>query len=143
HIQPGEEHNFDRESGAGRYGPYDFDSVMHYGQFDLSRDGQPTITVLPPNESWQSRIGQRDHLSRMDQLIMGFIYAFPNWRFVDGSYSGFQVGTFLQPFRNFIPGVNATPTGGTLWVQPGVYTARATYSRPQTWQAPLGGVTLN
>jgi len=70
HISDGNANNFDRESGAGRYGPYDFDSIMHYGQNDFSRDGQPTITVLPPNESWQTRIGQRDHLSRMDSLIM-------------------------------------------------------------------------
>jgi hypothetical protein len=143
HIQPGQENNFQLQSGSGRYGPYDFDSVMHYGQFDFSQDGQATITVLPPNEQWQTRIGQRTHLSRMDQLIMGFIYPFGNWRFVDQNFTGVEQGTFLQPFRGFIAGVNATPTGGTLWVQPGAYSARGTYTRAMTWQAPLGAVTLN
>jgi len=144
HIQPGEEHNFDIASGSGRYGPYDFDSVMHYGQFDFSRDGQRTITVLPPNESWQSRIGQRDHLSRWDQLIMSFVYSWPNWRFVDGNYGGFfEFGTFLQPYRSLIAGINSTPTGGTVWIQPGAYTADGTWNRAMTWQAPLGGVTIN
>jgi len=143
HIDPSERYNFDIEDGSGRYGPYDFDSVMHYGQFDFSIDGQPTITVLPPNEEWQTRIGQHSHLSRMDQMIMSFLYSYSNWRFVDGSYSGSEQGTFLQPYRSFNTGVNNTPNGGTLWVQPGVYSVRGTYTRPMTWRAPLGGVTLN
>jgi len=141
-IIAGQEHNFDIAAGSGLYGPYDFDSVMHYTRDAFSRNGMDTITVLPPNEEWQSRIGQLSHLSRMDQLIMSFIYSFPNWRFVDQSYSGVEIGTFQQPFRNFIPGVNATPNGGTVWVQPGVYSASGTYTRPMTWRAPLGGVTL-
>jgi len=115
---------------------------MHYGQFAFSRDGQPTITVLPPNEEWQSRIGLLQHLSVMDKMIMSFIYSFPNWRFVDQSYSFIELGTFLAPFRSFVTGVNYTPSGGTLWVQPGTYVARGTFTRPMTWQAPLGGVTL-
>src|SRR5262249_32664844 len=153
-IQNGQASQFERHGDAGQYGPYDFDSVMHYGKCDFSiacprgttcdcPPGTETITVLPPNQDWQNRIGQRNHLSRMDRLIMGFIYAFPNWRFVDRSYTGsIQAGTFLQPYRNFIPGANATPAGGTLWVQPGTYSARGTYTRPMTWQAPLGDVTL-
>jgi hypothetical protein len=143
HIRSGQEHNFERHDDAGRYGPYDFDSVMHYDQYAFSSDGQTTITVLPPNQGWQGFIGQRDHLSRTDQMIMSFIYAFPNWRFVDRNYSGQQQGTFLQPYRDFIVGVNNAPNGGTLWVQPGVYTGRGTFNRPMTVQAPLGGVTLN
>jgi len=100
--------------------------------------------VLPPNQTWQSRIGQREHLSRMDQLIMGFIYRFQNWRFVDRNYLGVhEYGSFLEPYRNFNSGFNATPDRGTLWVQPGAYSALGTYTRPMTWQAPPGGVTLN
>ena len=143
-IQSGEGDNFNREDGSGRYGPYDFDSVMHYGQFDFAIGDQPTITVLPPNQDWQTRIGQRDHLSRMDQMIMNFLYSQPNWRFVDANYSGiFQIGTFFNPFRDFVVGVNNTPIGGVLWVQPGSYIARGTFTRRMTWQAPLGGVTLH
>ena len=143
-IQPGEESNFDREDNSGRYGPYDFDSLMHYGQFDFAIGDLPTITVLPPNEQWQTLIGQRSHLSRMDQMIMSFIYSYPNWVFVDRNYTGiFQFGTFLEPYRDFVVGVNNTPNGGVLWVQPGTYAARGTFTRTMTWQAPLGGVTLN
>jgi len=143
-IIPGEEHNFDIANGSGRYGPYDYDSVMHYGRRDFSRNGMDTITVLQNPGYWQDRIGQRDHLSQFDALIMGFIYSRANWRFVDASYGGFfQFGTFFEPFRQFLPGYNATPTGGTLWVQPGDYSGNAgTYSRAMTWRAPLGGVTV-
>jgi hypothetical protein len=143
-IRPGESNNFNREDGSGRYGPYDFDSVMHYGQFDFAIGNLPTITVLPPNQEWQTAIGQRGHLSQMDQMIMSFIYSYPDWRFVDRNYNGiFQFGTFLEPFRDLVVGVNNTPNGGVLWVQPGAYTARGTFNRPMMWHAPLGNVTLN
>lgn len=69
------DYNFDiRPSPGGEFGTYDFDSVMHYGQFDFSRNGLPTITVLPPNEGWQDLIGQRDHLSAGDVGTMQHLY---------------------------------------------------------------------
>ncbi|HZW07642.1 MAG TPA: M12 family metallopeptidase [Phycisphaerales bacterium] len=58
-------HNFDIIQGAV-HGAYDFDSVMHYGQNAFSVNGQPTITVLPPNQAWQPLIGQLTHLSAGD-----------------------------------------------------------------------------
>jgi hypothetical protein len=128
---------------TSHYGPYDFDSVMHYGANDFSANGNNTITVLPPNEAWQNRIGQRDHLSRFDALTMSFLYPQPGWVFADGSYTGLETGTFLDPYSNFPNAVSHLPSsGGTLWVQPGTYNARSTYSKPMTWRAPLGGVTL-
>jgi hypothetical protein len=143
HVLDGQEAQFQLEPSSRRYGPYDFDSVMHYRRAAFSSDGQDTITVLPPNGDWQGRIGQRTHLSRMDKLIMGFNYAFWLWRFVDGSYPGFiQLGTFAQPYRNFVDGVNSTPTGGTPWIQPGTYSAVRQFDRAMTWQAPLADVTL-
>jgi len=101
------------------------------------------LGVNADGQQWQTRIGHGDHLSRMDQMIMSFIYSFPNWRFVDRNYSGSEQGTFLQPYRTFGVGVNNTPNRGVLWVQPGVYSARGTYTRSMTWQAPLGSVVLN
>jgi len=67
-------------------GPYDFDSVMHYGQCAFSTcaacpsascgvDNGRTITVLPPNAAtWQGAIGQRTHLSDGDKDTMAFLY---------------------------------------------------------------------
>jgi Astacin (Peptidase family M12A)/Galactose oxidase, central domain len=58
-------YNFDVEDAAMQ-GPYDFDSIMHYDQFAFSSNGEPTITVLPPNEQWADLIGQLSHLSAGD-----------------------------------------------------------------------------
>lgn len=142
-IQPGMEDNFERHDDAGAYGPYDFDSVMHYGQFAFSDNGQPTITVLPPNQDWQNRIGQRNHLSHFDTLTMSFLYPQPNWRFVDASSPPlFAIGTFLLPFTAFSQGATLTPAGGTLWIQPGAYNERGTFNRQMTIRAPLGNVVI-
>ncbi|HNO79876.1 MAG TPA: M12 family metallopeptidase [Phycisphaerae bacterium] len=69
------DNNFAIEPGASMVGPYDFDSVMHYGQclFSSCSDcsSNPascrTITVLPPfDTTWQNAIGQTDHFSAGD-----------------------------------------------------------------------------
>jgi len=56
------------------FGEYDFDSVMHYGQYAFSNNGLPTITVLPPHEAWQDDIGHLDHLSDGDIAGLQFLY---------------------------------------------------------------------
>ena len=143
-IQSGKEGNFALESGSGRYGPYDFDSVMHYGRDYFSVNGQDTITVNPPwNAQWQNAIGQRDHLSEMDQLTMSFLYPESDWRFADGNYTGFiELGSFFYPAKTIGNGVTFTPVNGTLWIQPDTYTAPGTYNKAMTWRAPLGGVLI-
>ena len=82
YIQPGAGGNFSLSSTTN-YGNYDFDSVMHYDQCAFSTDcpagtscgcTHPTITVLPPNQSWQGLIGQSNHLSYFDQRGMGLRY---------------------------------------------------------------------
>ena len=76
-IIPGTENNFQIAPLAAPVGDYDFDSIMHYGQFDFSSNGQRTITVLPPNESQQAQIGQRSHLSDGDVLGLQTRYGNP------------------------------------------------------------------
>ena len=145
-ITPGKAHNFDKHTSAGQYGPYDFDSVMHYGDSAFLNTSiltcTETITVRPPNQAWQNLIGQRTHLSDMDELIVSFIYPEGHWRFVDGSYSGTENGTFEQPYSQFTTGEAAMPWGGVLWIQPGTYSAVGTYNKAMTLKAPLGGVIL-
>jgi hypothetical protein len=76
-ITPSAIGNFNISTGATTFGAYDFDSVMHYGQFAFSSNGQPTITVLPPNQSFQGSIGQRQHLSVLDASGAASIYGAP------------------------------------------------------------------
>jgi hypothetical protein len=71
-IQAGYEYNFDIAGNAN--GQYDFDSVMHYGAYAFSANGQPTLTVLPPNQQWQNLIGQYSHLSVGDASVMAALY---------------------------------------------------------------------
>ena len=153
--------NFSIEGVA--YGPYDFDSLMHYGQCDFSANpscptpppppapGQPamfpdggiTIRVKEPFRSqWQTRIGQRALLSALDQLTLSFLYPQPNWRFVDVNAGAQQNGYFLLPYKTLDIAVQATPAGGTIWQQPGTYTLAGELRKQVTLKAPLGGVTI-
>lgn len=152
--------NFDKYDDAGQYGPYDFDSLMHYRHCDFSvcplpncncviGDSsvyRPSITVLPPNETWQNRIGQRTHLSRLDTLTMSFLYAQAHWRFVDATPGfGIRNGTFLLPYFNFGAGLANSvliPTGAVIWIQPGHYPDGGVYTKAMTLNAPLGGVII-
>src|SRR5882762_1588695 len=104
----------------------------------------PCHRCAAPNDTfWQSRIGQRNHLSDFDKLIMSFLYPQSNWRFVDRFYGGIQTGTFIQPFVTVASGETSVPSEGTVWVEPGAYSALGTHSKPMTIRAPLGGVTLS
>jgi hypothetical protein len=142
---------FDKRNEGGDYGPYDFDSVMHYNQCSFSSAADCpangiTITVKPPYDTtWQSQIGQRDHLSRIDVLNTSFMYAPADWRFVDPSRGGSDAnaGGFFAPWWDSWKGLQSTPSGGTVYIEPGVYFGNAgTFSTPMTVQAPNGLVWL-
>jgi len=154
------EDNFGKESKlyAHVYGPYDYDSIMHYDQYAFSLCENPesdpnncrTIIVKSPwNVKWQDVIGQRDHLSDLDALTMSFLYPEKNWVFVNGFYdlaplctSQSQDGTFLNPYCEFTTAAEVVPPGGTVIIQPGIYSAVGVYTNMMTLQAPLGDVTL-
>ncbi len=131
---------------------YDFDSVMHYGQCSFAIECLPdtscaclfeSITVLPPNDTvWQNAIGQRDHLSFLDELTMSFLYPEDNWYFLDGTHAGLQLGTFINPQTSFSAALSGMATDDVLWIQPGHYNATGIHAKPSVWRAPLGNVTL-
>ncbi len=123
---------------------YDFDSMMHYGQFDFSNNGQRTITVLAPNQSWQNRIGQRSHISFLDSLTLNFLYPEDHWHFVDITHIGSQTGTFLEPYMEFINAINNpnVTAGSKMLIQPAHYSAVGIYNKAISITAPLGNVTL-
>ncbi len=85
YIQNGYEYAF-AIAGSTNYGPYDFDSVMHYNKCAVSTDcphgytcacTHYTITVPPPNTQWQDLIGQLTHLSHLDGTGMAQRYSVP------------------------------------------------------------------
>jgi len=96
---------FDQQiDGSSDYGPYDYGSVMHYGNYAFSDNGLPTITTIPPGIP----IGQRNGLSPGDISTINAMYsgcACPTPTASDITYN--QSGSLIA---NLI----ATPYAGTL-----------------------------
>lgn len=154
-VQSGRENQFTKlPNGTPIYGPYDFDSIMHYDRCSFSTAcpagstcnctvAQETIQVLGSNNAiWQSKIGQRDHISYLDRTTISFLYPRGDFRFVDITNTFTQNGSFLQPYQLLSTGINATPVRGTLWIQPGTYRDVRLLTKPMTLRAALGGVTI-
>jgi len=70
-VSTGKEINFDKiEVGADTYSEYDYGSIMHYGEYFFSSNGQRSISA--PD---QVNIGQRDALSAKDIDSVNKMYA--------------------------------------------------------------------
>ena len=130
-VEPGKEHNFNQHITDGDdIGHYDYGSIMHYGRFAFSKNGEPTV-VTPNGES----IGQRDGLSAHDIQAVNFMYPLSlpltlkpglytiqqksNNRFVDAhEHSGRDFAVVTRPAQN-----NRTqqwiliPVGGVFTIQ--------------------------
>ena len=81
-IQAGQASNFNIDPNASTAGPYDFDSVMHYGSCFFSTCSTcsascQTITVRPAYASFQSVIGQSSRLSDGDKAGLISRYGSP------------------------------------------------------------------
>jgi len=67
-------YNFDLElANEVDLGPYDFASIMHYGAYNFSRNGRPTIETIPPGIP----IGGREELSPGDVDAIRRLYGQP------------------------------------------------------------------
>jgi hypothetical protein len=74
-VRPGFEGNFNYFPLLPINGQYDFDSVMHYSQTELSSVGDRTVLVRPQwRRWWQYTIGVRDHLSVGDLWGLTTLY---------------------------------------------------------------------
>ncbi|MEH6405579.1 MAG: M12 family metallopeptidase [Sneathiella sp.] len=70
-IKAGKEHNFNQHISDGDdVGSYEYGSIMHYGRFAFSKNGQPTIESIPPGKT----LGQRNGLSPGDIAAIHNIY---------------------------------------------------------------------
>ncbi|KAM7433982.1 hypothetical protein ABFA07_015866 [Porites harrisoni] len=73
-IRPGFENNFLKYDNGfinSLASPYDYGSVMHYGDKFFTKNGQPTIEVLKPAGA---EIGQRNNLSSTDAQQANLLY---------------------------------------------------------------------
>lgn len=138
-------HNFQIQTNSTFYGPYDFDSFMHYGRTAFSCNGQNTITVNAPwNAQWQNAIGQLNHFSYMDEITARGLYPFGSDRWWDPNYSGTVTGTLLQPNTGtFHSRVQSMPLNGMLFIKnPGNYSGVGLYTRACTITSPAGPATF-
>ncbi|MFT5044913.1 MAG: hypothetical protein ACI8UP_001883 [Porticoccaceae bacterium] len=70
-VVAGKEINFEiLQAGVQNYGPYDYGSIMHYGEYFFSATGEPTI-IVPDGVA----IGQRQALSSLDIEAVNNMYA--------------------------------------------------------------------
>jgi len=70
-VTSGKELNFEIiDAGANNYGDYDYGSIMHYGEYFFSNNGNASITVPDGVE-----IGQREALSSQDAQSVNEMYA--------------------------------------------------------------------
>lgn len=68
-----EDHRFNFEqhlTDSKDFGDYDYQSIMHYGPYAFSKNGQPTIIPLTENVT----IGQREKLSEKDIAAINAMY---------------------------------------------------------------------
>jgi len=140
--------NFVIPNDATVYGAYDYDSLMHYAECDFSIDcpaGQgctctnrafTIIGTVPIGVS----VGQRTHLSNLDQLTLSILYPFPNWRLVDCNYTGGNGapdGTFLRPYTTLTAALANVPVGGTIWILNNCTFPAVTFSNQITIRAAV------
>lgn len=69
-IQSSNKHNFEKHVDALTFGEYDYNSIMHYGKYAFSKNGQPTITCRNAG----CDIGQRQGLSQNDIRALNAMY---------------------------------------------------------------------
>ncbi len=70
-IDEDHQYNFNQHLTDGQdYGDYDYDSIMHYGPYNFSKNGKQTIIPLVDNVE----IGQRHHLSEKDIAAINAMY---------------------------------------------------------------------
>ncbi|XP_064629754.1 zinc metalloproteinase nas-36-like isoform X2 [Lineus longissimus] len=63
-----------KKSTTSRGYPYDYESVMHYGEKYFTINGKPTLEVIGIGKALGLKIGQREGLSALDAAQLGDMY---------------------------------------------------------------------
>lgn len=83
-IEEEHRHNFEQQLTDGKdFGEYDYGSIMHYGQFAFSKNGQATLIPLVDGVE----IGQRNHLSEKDIAAIKAMYPQAYTKHQSGAFS--------------------------------------------------------
>ncbi|MCZ6837435.1 MAG: M12 family metallopeptidase [Planctomycetota bacterium] len=153
-IESGHEHNFDKEQNwLSQSTSYDFDSVMHYGQFTFTDCLIPTpglcetIVCRTGYEGWQWFIGQKDHLSSNDIQDMKNEYGSNSIgpRYIDWTVSpSAEDGSLRYPFRSFALAEATAPDNSEFWIRGGTYDELGTtiLDKPGTYRVHNGLVRV-
>ncbi|MBC7774985.1 MAG: T9SS type A sorting domain-containing protein, partial [Phycisphaerae bacterium] len=131
-IQAGKAHNFDKHITDGTpIGPYDFASLMHYGPYAFSANGQPTIVALH-GESF----GNATEYSDGDIATINYLYParacqfeyYPTYAIPSVSRPlVFEAGVVINANLMIAPGNNITYDGGQeILLRPGFETKGST-----------------
>ena len=132
----------------------DYDSVMSYGRCTFATcencssdlDDCRVLEIKNPAAAaeFDSRMGQRSYLTRIDALTMSFMYPETGWRLVEAGYANSsESGTFHNPYLTVNKAVASAPNHSIVWVQPGSYkTGSVVIVKPMTLRGPIGGVLI-
>lgn len=94
-ITSGTEHNFNQHITDGDdIGGYDYGSIMHYGAYAFSKNGQPTIEPLQSGVT----IGQRTALSAVDIAAIHAMYQ--TWHYNKKVFNSFASSTSQNAWAN-------------------------------------------
>ena len=74
-LFPGDQNNFNKRTKEPLedHIVYDYDSILHYGYNQFSKNGKDTIVPVDDNVN-KTRLGQREMLSRLDVQRIQWLY---------------------------------------------------------------------
>ena len=108
-------HNFDQHITDGdQIGSYDYCSIMHYGAWFWSKNGQPTIDVKQKNLECgdNQKIGQKNGLSKGDKAAVIQMYGILTSTVIrnsDGRLEAFLINQDGQIFHKLQTAPNSVP----------------------------------
>lgn len=92
-IDPDQRYNFTKRN-TNNLAEYDFQSVMHYGQYAWTQNSLPTITVKPGYEKYTELLGQNSYISAGDQLAAARTYGAKIIEIPDAAFKNYLVAQF-------------------------------------------------